>query len=239
MTSSFTEQLELKLWEDLKAASADPEGADIGLLLGELEAVVATVEEQNRLQVAAAAIEQMVQLYELRSGALLGDWEDRGRVEGPVVSGYWLTALVRQTMTFDLAQLLEPPVPEQRRRRVGAEGTGESVAGVVDKAVLLEALDEIAPTEASDPLAVAHAENVAAWSRAVVGWLERLATSRAVSLLELQQGLEMPLVEVWLGLLLTSEWHYTLEQRLDFYEPSGVWLKLSESQGNPDRQALS
>ncbi|MBD2101007.1 hypothetical protein [Leptolyngbya sp. FACHB-261] len=205
MTSGFTEQLELKLWEDLKAASADPEGADIGLLLGELEAVVAMMEEQERMQVAAAAIEQMVQLYELRSGALLGDWEDRGRVEGPVMNGDWLTALVRQTMAFDLAKLLEPPIPEQRRKRVGAVETGESITGVVDKAVLLEALDEIAPTEASDPLAVAHAEDVAAWSQAVLGWLDRLATNKAVSLLELQQGLERPSVEVWLGLLLAGE----------------------------------
>ncbi|MBD2105167.1 hypothetical protein [Leptolyngbya sp. FACHB-261] len=223
MSSGFTEQLELKLWEDLKAASADPEGADIGLLLGKLEAVVAVMEEQDRLQVAAAAIEQMVQLYELRSGALLGDWEDRGRVEGPVMNGDWLTALVRQTMAFDLAELLEPPVPEQRRRGARVE-TGESIAGVVDKAVLLEALDEMAPTEASDPLAVAHAEDVVAWSQAVLGWLERLATSRAVSLLELQQGLEMPLVEVWLGLLLIRGGH-ALEQRLDFYDPAGIWLQ--------------
>ncbi|MEH2126758.1 hypothetical protein [Nostoc sp.] len=41
---------------------------------------------------------------------------------------------------------------------------------------------------------------------------------------KLQQGLKMPMVEVWLGLLLGG---FTLEQRGDFYNSRNIWVKTS------------
>ncbi|MCC5654885.1 hypothetical protein LC609_35010 [Nostoc sp. XA013] len=45
-----------------------------------------------------------------------------------------------------------------------------------------------------------------------------------ISLVKLQRALEMPMVEVWLGLLLGG---FTLEQRGDFYHNQNVWVKSS------------
>ncbi|MBC1300109.1 hypothetical protein GNF11_35560, partial [Nostoc sp. UCD122] len=45
-----------------------------------------------------------------------------------------------------------------------------------------------------------------------------------ISLVKLQCVLEMPMVEVWLGLLLGG---FTLEQRGDFYHNHNVWVKSS------------
>ncbi|OYD86508.1 hypothetical protein CDG77_34790, partial [Nostoc sp. 'Peltigera membranacea cyanobiont' 213] len=45
-----------------------------------------------------------------------------------------------------------------------------------------------------------------------------------ISLVKLQRVLQMPMVEVWLGLLLGG---FTLEQRGDFYHNQNVWVKSS------------
>jgi hypothetical protein len=42
-----------------------------------------------------------------------------------------------------------------------------------------------------------------------------------MSLLELQESIEMPLGQVWLALLLNG---MTLEQRGDFYQTEQVWI---------------
>ena len=53
-----------------------------------------------------------------------------------------------------------------------------------------------------------------------------------ISLTQLQQGLKMPMVEVWLGLLLGGFTllllgGFTLEQRGDFYNSRNIWVKSS------------
>lgn len=54
--------------------------------------------------------------------------------------------------------------------------------------------------------------------------MEPKCDGEAVSLIQLQQALGMPLVEVWLGLLLADQGQYLLEQRGDFYDPLEIWL---------------
>jgi hypothetical protein len=68
------------------------------------------------------------------------------------------------------------------------------VAGLVDKAVLLEAFDtEIELVEAqagaaSGAVSVAHTEDVTAWAGAIARWLQQRSSVGSVSLLELQRG---------------------------------------------------
>ena len=96
------------------------------------------------------------------------------------------------------------------------------MAGVVDKDTLLEAFDtEIELVEAqagaeSGAVSVAHAEDVTAWAGAIARWLQQRSSAGPVSLLELQQGVGLPLVEVWLGLLLGSE-GIVPKQQWEFY----------------------
>ena len=66
-------------------------------------------------------------------------------------------------------------------------------------------------------LAVSHAENVS-------DWVEALAAQQHGSpqrLVELQQQLQMPLIEVWIAALLGG---LSLEQRGSFYQTQEVWV---------------
>jgi hypothetical protein len=66
---------------------------------------------------------------------------------------------------------------------------------------------------------LAHDEDVSDWGAAISARLEEWGQS--VSLLELQESLQMPLVQVWLALLFNG---MMLEQRGDFYQTERVWV---------------
>ena len=136
-------------------------------------------------------------------------------------------------MTLDLEALIELPMPERRTRRTNS-GSGLSVAGTVDKAALLEVLEQMSADSASttvDPLQVAHSEDISAWQRAIALWMQQ-SGSKTVSLMQLQQALDMPLIEVWLGLLLGEQEQYQWETRSESYNEAGeTWLKLELVKG--------
>lgn len=211
----------------LEQASATPETEDLLHLWQELEATIGPLPQEQRWQTAGNAIAQIVKVFALRCDLILSAWEEAHNDHGPAVDEDAIAGLVRQTMNLDLAELMEQPVPEQRRPQSPSTA---SVAGLVDKVVLLEAFNsEIEAVEAearakSAVMAVAHDEDVVGWSGAIVGWMEQNNPGEAISLVQLQQELGMPLVEVWLGLLLSHQ-QYEWEQQGDFYEVEGICLK--------------
>jgi len=218
-------QLELDLWQQLEAATQQPESADLRQLWQGLEQAIASVPRQQQLPMAATAIAQIIEVFALRADWLLSALEVKDRSQGPVLSEDFLTGWLRQSMSIDLADLKEEGFalePATRQRRSSGLASEESVAGVVDKKVLLEAFDtEIELVEAqagaaSGAVSVAHAEDVTAWAGAIARWLQQHSSTEPVSLLELQQGVGMPLVEVWLGLLLGNQ-GVALKQQGEFY----------------------
>ncbi len=70
---------------------------------------------------------------------------------------------------------------------------------------------------------LAEKENIPKWQQAIANWIEQHRGEK-ISLLQLQQALGMPLVEVWLGLLHSptpQQWEGTGE----FYrEARDVWI---------------
>jgi len=224
-------QLELDLWQQLEAATQQPESADLRQLWQGLEQAIASVPRQQQLPMAATAIAQIIEVFALRADWLLSALEVKDCSQGPVLSEDFLTGWLRQSMSIDLADLKEEGFalePTTRQRRSSGLASEESVAGLVDKEVLLEAFDtEIELVEAqagaaSGAVSVAHSEDVTAWAGAIARWLQQHSSAGPVSLLELQRGVGMPLVEVWLGLLLGSE-GVVLEQKEDFYSPF-IWV---------------
>jgi len=186
------------------------------------------------LHTAGKAIEQIATVFALRSDLILSAWEEAHNDEGPVVAEEAIVGLVRQTMNLDLPDLVEETVPEQRQRQSRTPSV-DSVVGSVDKAALLEAFDsetEVVEAQAraqSAAMAVAHDEDVVGWASMIVQWLELRQSSEPVSLVQLQQGLGMPLVEVWLGLLLSQEPQYQFEQRAKVYDADGIWLQINSA----------
>ncbi|XHX78524.1 MAG: hypothetical protein RBJ76_00870 [Stenomitos frigidus ULC029] len=198
------------LWRSLQSAIAHPEAAALAPLWQALETALAPLPQEAQLRVAGEAIAQIAEVYAARAEAILSTLDGEPTPTEPILDADFLSGLVKQSTSLNLEALVEA-APAERRSRV--THPIDSVAGVIDKQTLLDALDSI------QPLAVVHAENVGDWSSAIANYLQQ---HPAISLVEAQHSLKMPLVELWIGALLSGQ--VRLEQRGNFYQADSVWL---------------
>jgi hypothetical protein len=129
---------------------------------------------------------------------------------------------VRQSMVVDFDQFIEPlqslprKIPEQAK-------SGNSIVSEIDKEVLIQALEQesLLSLEEEFQLAIstAHAEDIAVW----IEEISKCVASRfsPIRLTDLHNALQLPMVEVWLGLLLGD---FKLEQRGEFYIAKEIWI---------------
>ncbi|SRR5579883_573271 len=199
-----------ELWRSLRTATAKPEAAELASLWQALESALAPLSKEAQLRVAAEAIAQIAEVYTARADAILKTLDGEPAPTEPILGADFLAGLVKQSTALNLDALVEA-APAERRSRVS--NPIDSVAGVIDKQRLLDALD------AMQPLSVAHTENVGDWSRAIATYLQQ---HPSVSLVEAQHNLKMPLVELWIGALLSGQ--VKLEQRGNFYQADSIWL---------------
>lgn len=219
-------QLELDLWHNLSAAAASPLAANMDDLWQQLETAIAPLPQQLQLATVAEAILKIAQIHADRAQSLLDDWEQTNECDdGPVLNEDMLTGLLRQTMTLDLDALLSDPPYYPR----SSNSNSKSVAGVVDKTAMLDALTGMAAgaLDESDPSQIAHAEDISAW----VGAISDYFASRQVQnlpMVELVQNVQYPaqkhpdsgsrLVKTWLALLLGG---FRLQQQ-EFYDVESI-----------------
>lgn len=226
------QQLELPLWSHLQSCRLAPESVDLVAVIDRAEVEISQLPKEVQMQAAGEAILQLAQLYSLRSQVLIDNWENAYR--DPHIRSDFFADIVRQSMAVDLSDLMEPALPRKCRAKSTIKAR-DSVAGVVDKfAVLamvehLEANASSSDSSLSDPerkclaLSVAHDEDISAWCKAISSWMQQHQGVK-VSLLQLQQALDMPLVEVWLGLL-HSPTPYRWDGTGEFYrEARDIWL---------------
>ena len=219
MSPSY-KQLELDLWGDLKTALTQPESADMKLLWQGLEDAIAHQDSNEQLLVAGDAITQIVEVYVKRAKGILDSLEvNDDRSEGPVLDEDFLSGLMRQSMSLDLSDLMEEFVFETE----SSSALVGSVVSVIDRkeakaiarkarAAMRKALKELA-----------EQENIPKWQSAIALWINQHQGEK-VSLLQLQQTLGMPLVEVWLGLL-HSPTLYQWDSTGEFYrEARDIWI---------------
>ena len=164
----------------------------------------------DRLSAAGEAIRRLGEIYADRSAMQLSEIECLFRPEQePVLSLDALDGYVRQSMVVDLEQFIETPeLPGYER---------EYNLTVVRERSKAEILAEIGESEEIDPevayrqatcqssayaIELAHDENVPEWGATISVWLDEWG--QTVPLLELQRLVEMPFVQVWLGLLLNG-----------------------------------
>jgi len=230
----MNQQLELPLWDSLRAAQIMPEQANVAELLGQMDAAIAQAPEPEQLQVAGEALLRVAELCAVRAEVLITEWEEAYR--DPVVESGFFADVVRQTMSVDLSELMEPAPPHKRRAKQGTDENlrAGSIAAPLDKDVILEWLEqcevdvekeEERPAEVDLVWAIAHEESVAEWSQVISQRLHQHREPR-ISLQHLYRGLGMSWVNLWLGLLLGG---FELEQPGEFYE-SEVWIKAPASQ---------
>ncbi|PZV10017.1 MAG: hypothetical protein DCF22_17630 [Leptolyngbya sp.] len=138
---------------------------------------------------------------------------------------------VRQTVEIDFEPFIQPLVNLPRKspeRQQVLEG--DSVVGELDRDAVLQALDqqmsqetELTEVEIFNPtLALSHDEDVSACVAEISRWMRQ--SERPISLVELQQALDMPLVEVWLGLLLGEGDYCVVQTHDEFYSLDGIQI---------------
>ena len=211
-------QLELNLEIALEEASEIPENVDVLSLWNQFEDDLAGLGQRDHLRVAGDILVQLAGLCEAKADLLWEDWQDAHNAEGPVMGGDWLQGVTRQTQELDFSGLVN------RSYRTGSELPNEdktdedSVAGEALKLAVLDMIDALEETDLrSQALDVSHAENVS-------DWVEALANRQDESpqrLVDLQQQLKMPLIEVWIAALLGG---FQIEQRGSFYQTQEVWV---------------
>jgi hypothetical protein len=189
-------QLELDLWGDLKTALKSPEAADMELLWQGLENAIANQDSNEQLSVAGDAISQIVEVFVLRAKGILDGLEITDNSEGPILDDDFLSGLMRQSMTLDLSDLME----ELTFEHVESSPSSGSVVSVIDRkeARAIARSARAAMRKALKKLA--EQENIPLWQNAITQWITQHHGEK-VSLEQLQQVLNMPLVEIWLGLL--------------------------------------
>ena len=227
------QQLELPLWSQLQLSRLAPESINLKAILDQAETEIAQLPEAMQMQAAGEAILQLAQLQLLRSQVLIDNWENAYR--DPHVRSDFFDDIVRQTMAVDLSDLITPLPPRKRRAKTIPKAQ-DSVAGVVDKSAVLamvEQLEALSFVDSELPLSdeehkqlaldFAHDEDIFAWCQAITQWIKQHHGEK-VSLLQLQQSLGMPLVEVWLGLL-HSPTPYQWDGQGEFYrEVRDFWI---------------
>ncbi len=213
----------IELWQELEEATQSPRSVNFELLWSLLEEAIEHLPQARQLAIAANAIEQMAEIVRLRSTLLISEWEaahSEVDPEAPTIEMVLVDAWVRQSMAVNLDAFVERPRSTRRRSIKVKLAPTDSIAGEVEPAVIGRMLDEMEQEQnAADMVReLAGEEDVAAWSTRIHQWLQDHATD-SISLGELWQQLEMPWVEIWLGLLLGG---FELQQSGRFYE-SEVW----------------
>ena len=129
---------------------------------------------------------------------------------------------VRQSMVVDFDQFIEPLQSLPRKATEHAKNSN-SIAGEIDKEVLIQALEQESllsfDEEFEQAISTAHTENVSSWIEAIAQCIG--SNFSPIRLIDLQQALQLPIVEVWLGLLLGD---FKLEQRGGFYDSNEIWI---------------
>jgi len=218
-------QMEWEMWDQLQQAQQMPEAINVAQMLDAVEATAAQLPEAERLRFAGDALLQIAELCAARAGALMTQWEESAR--DPIVDHGFFADVVRQTMAVDLSDLMEPArrrKPRTKRIKLIEIQAGSIVAPVDKTAVLalVEQLEIEAEIQKQQGLAIASDEDVTRWISEIAQWLQAVPED-LVSFAQLYHGLQMPWVEVWMGLLWGG---FELEQVGEFYQ-SAIWVKRS------------
>ena len=210
-------QLELDLGDAFEDAADMPEEANILELWQQFEVVMDELPWREQLRMGGEVLAQLAEICEAKSEILWDDWQDANNSDGPVIDGDWLRGLIRQTQEIDFSELVQR---SGKRFTNGQANLSDdhSILGEVDKSAVLALVNELTLEEAKKKtLAVSHSEDVSTWVSTILAKLK----SAPQRLIDLQQQLQMPLVEIWIAALLGG---FCLEQRGEFYDIEQVWI---------------
>ena len=215
-TTTFKKKKLSDFWQNIEAAKEVPKQAKVSVLVKQVEELLSQLSFEQQLRIAGTAITEIAEIYQSKSETLLEDWQQKYNPTEPDFNEELLAGLVRQSMSLDLSELLEP----SRRQRVTPTNPEiESVAGEVDKQKLLEVLDQEQIKQ--QIWQTSYEENVTAWCDQISLWFSEYLAEEC-SLIELVEGTGLSLGQVWLSLLLGG---FKLKRNSgEFYDPSSILI---------------
>ena len=234
-STQSTDWLKAELWQALATALEFPATAELHALYEALDRLMTGQPLASQLKIAGTVLLQLSEIYAARFNLSISDWESQHQPLEPIVSLESCVDLFVQSLSLNLSELFEVASPVQYPAQRKRPATGSQVAEV-DKQTLLQLADQMVPQSSweawettdlsSADLAVqiqhlAHDENVEQWSAIIRNFLTTSSQMQDSQLLDMQQRVNMPLIELWLGLLLGG---YHLEQRGDFYDSQSIWV---------------
>ena len=184
-------------WNNIEAAKEIPERANVSVLIEQAEDILSQLSLEKQLKLAGETLAAIAEIYQSKSEALLDDWQQKYDPSEPEFDEELLAGLVRQSMSLDISDLLEPPQSRQRVKSLMPEI--ESVAGEVDKQKLLQVLDSEQMRQ--QVFQTSYDENVTAWCEQISIWFSE-HIGEECSLIRLVEETELSLGKVWLSLLL-------------------------------------
>ena len=208
-------------WQNIEAAKEVPERANVPVLIEQAEDILSQLSIEKQLRLAGETLAAIAEIYQFKSEALLDDWQQKYAPSEPEFDEELLSGLVRQSMSLDISDLLEPPQQRQRVKLLMPEI--ESVVGEVDKQKLLQVLDSEQMRQ--QVFQTSYDENITAWCEQISIWFDE-HLGEDCSLVQLVEETELSLGKVWLSLLLGK---FKLKRSDgDFYDPSSISIIIEQ-----------
>lgn len=208
------QQLELALESQIEDGFEDLEEVNLPGLVRQFDQVLMQLPPTEQLRVGGLYMERLAQLYRERAMLLLDDWEEEYNSQGPKFDDSLLEGLIRESQYVDVSEFVKPGKRVRSPKVTGPLNEEDSVFVELDTEQALQLAEQ--DVESVD---LSHAENVSAWVEQIQAWFERQPDE--IRLKDLLEQLNMPFVELCLGLLLGG---FAIEQRGEFYEYSSIWI---------------
>jgi len=197
----------------LQQAIAYPQSVDFDSLWNLMLTVLEPLPRSQQFEVASDVILQLADLLLARADLLLNP-----EVSQEEDGGINPTRVLLDQFTRSLSVNLEPFVKAPTRRNRSQPKGDSPIVAEVDKTALLAVLDQESAKQAA--LDLAHEERIEDWA---VQLRQIFSGSGSVSLLDLVEHSQMPLVQVWQTVLLGGG--FELEQQGEFYQVETVRVR--------------
>jgi hypothetical protein len=194
-----------------------------------LDQSIVHLDTPKQLQVIGRAIEHLVELFVASSEQVFEELDATMAKEGPQMTIQQFLPYVRQGIEIDFSQFIGGFERERERGLYVARllGTVENqeegtIVAEVDAATLADAVEGLESGEINlaAAIALAHVENVEAWTEAISAYFDQIEMQTA-SLTSLQQAISLPWIEIWLGLLLGG---FRLERHGEDFYAGEIWV---------------
>lgn len=209
------------------------ETSEVEAVWRSIDQAIYELDTPKQIQLVGRAIEHLVELFVASSEQVFEELDATLTHDGPQMTIDQFLPYVRQGMEIDFSQFVCGFERDSERGQYASRmpqsqelDEEQTIVAVVDAVTLADAVEglESAVQEEIDlkkALELAHVEDVEGWTRTISVYFEH-AQVQSVSLQVLQRSVDLPWIEVWLGLLLGG---YRLERRGNDFYAGEIWVR--------------